>query len=349
LRGELGAGFDRFLESGRYVLGPEHAAFESELADYVGVSHCVGVASGTDALELALIAVGCRPGDSILNAANCGGYTTAAARRAELVVHFADVDPATLCLSRGTVEAALTPEVRAVVVTHLYGVLADIEEIAALCRDRGVALVEDCAQAAGARRDGRRAGAFGDAAAFSFYPTKNLAALGDGGAVTGDRDHVAETVRSLRQYGWERKYDVVLSGGRNSRLDELQAAVLRIRLTHLDEGNQRRRAIVSRYADALPLHAGRFAARTGEDYVAHLAVVVTEDRERVRAALEAAGIGTAVHYPIADHRQAAWAEEYEGVHLPVTEHAVEHVLTLPCFPELTEDEVGRVCEVLRGL
>jgi len=295
------------------------------------------------------MAVGCRPGDTILNAANCGGYTTPAARRAGLRVSFADVDPETLCLSRETVEAALGPDVRAVVVTHLYGLLAEIEEIATLCWERGASVVEDCAQAAGAQREGRRAGAFGDAAAFSFYPTKNLAALGDGGAVSTNRDDVAETVLRLRQYGWEQKYEVTVRGGRNSRLDELQAAVLRIRLRHLDEWNERRRSIVSRYAEALAPDAGRFVSRDGADYVAHLAVVVAENRDGVRALLEAAGIATDVHYPIADHRQPAWAEEYDDLNLPVTEHAVEHVLTLPCFPELTEDEIERVCVVLRGL
>jgi dTDP-4-amino-4,6-dideoxygalactose transaminase len=349
LGAELKAAFDRFLFSGRYVLGPQHDAFESELAGYVGVSHCVGLASGTDALELALLAVGCRPGDTILNAANCGGYTTSAAHRAGLRVRFADVDARTLCLSRETVEAALAPEVRAVVVTHLYGLLADVEEITALCSDRGIAVVEDCAQAVGARRGGQRAGSFADAATFSFYPTKNLGALGDGGAVCTDRGEVADIVRSLRQYGWGRKYEVKLPGGRNSRLDELQAGVLRIRIGHLDAWNEHRRSIVRRYAEALPTDVGQFVARDREDCVAHLAVALVDDRERVRGTLEAAGIDTDVHYPVADHRQQAWSAEYAGFSLPVTEHAVAHVVTVPCFPELTEDEIERVCEALGGL
>jgi dTDP-4-amino-4,6-dideoxygalactose transaminase len=252
-------------------------------------------------------------------------------------------------LSASTVEETLDSEVRAVVVTHLYGLLADVEGILALCRDRGIAVVEDCAQAAGARGNGRRAGAIGDAAAFSFYPTKNLAALGDGGAVTTDSDDVAERVLQLRQYGWDQKYRVSVSGGRNSRLDELQAAVLRMRLGRLDEWNARRRVIVHEYAAVLAPGVGRLVAGGGEDYVAHLAVVVAEDRERLRVTLDAAGVGTDVHYPIADHRQPAWSEDYADVHLPVTEHAVEHVLTVPCFPELTDEEVARVCEVLRDL
>jgi dTDP-3-amino-2,3,6-trideoxy-4-keto-D-glucose/dTDP-3-amino-3,4,6-trideoxy-alpha-D-glucose/dTDP-2,6-dideoxy-D-kanosamine transaminase len=349
LRAELSTGFDRFLASGRYVLGPEHAAFEREFADFLGVRHCLGVASGTDALELALMGVGCRNGDAIMTAANCGGYTTTAAHRAGLDVRFADVDATTLGLSRSSVERALAPDVRAVVVTHLYGLLADVEEIVALCREREIRVVEDCAQAAGARRDGRRAGALGDAAAFSFYPTKNLAALGDGGAVTTHSDNVAERVRLLRQYGWDRKYRVSLRGGQNSRLDELQAAVLRTRLGRLDEWNARRRSIVARYSAALAPDLGRFVTLSGDDYVAHLAVAVSEDREGLRSALDAAGIGTDVHYPIADHQQPAWRDDYADVRLPVTEHAVGHVLTLPCFPELMDAEIDRVCEVLRGL
>jgi dTDP-4-amino-4,6-dideoxygalactose transaminase len=346
---ELAAVFERFLGSGRYILGPECAAFEREFAAFVGVHHCVGVASGTDALELALAAIGCDEGDGVVVAANCGGYATTAARSAGLSVRFADIDPKTLGLSRTKVEDALTPDVKAVVVTHLYGLLADVEAIVALCRERDIAVIEDCAQSAGARRGEVRAGAFGDAATFSFYPTKNLAALGDGGAVTTNSDEVADRVRLLRQYGWDRKYNVSVPGGRNSRLDELQAAVLRVRLGKLDERNARRRRIVARYADALAADAGRFVASGEEDYVAHLAVAVFDDRERVRVRFEAAEIGTDVHYPVADHEQPAWRDEYAGVRLPVTEHAVAHVLTVPCFPELTEDETERVCEVLRGL
>ena len=241
------------LDSGRYVHGPEHGAFEEELAAYLGVAHCAGVASGTDALELALAAFGCGPGDEVVTAANAGGYTTAAARRLGCAVRYADVDPTTLGLSAATVEAALTASTRAVVATHLYGLMCDVEGIVELCRGRDIAVVEDCAQAAGARRGGRRAGSLGDAAAFSFYPTKNLAAIGDGGAVSTGRSGsrraraCAAPVRLV-----ERSTERRSPGGWNSRLDELQAAVLRVGLAGLDERNERRREIVSRYADALP-------------------------------------------------------------------------------------------------
>lgn len=345
-RDDIESAIERVLGRGRYVHGPDHAAFEDELAAFLGVDHCAGVASGTDALELALAAVGCTLGDEVITAANAGGYTTAAARKLGCVLGYADVDPMTLGLSAATVEPALTDATRAVVATHLYGQMCDVEGIGELCRSRGIAVVEDCAQAAGARRGGRRAGSFAHAAALSFYPTKNLAAIGDGGAVvTGDAE-IDERVRSLRQYGWSENYRAGIAGGWNSRLDELQAAVLRLGLPRLDERNERRQEIVSRYAEALPADAGRFVRSDGEDYVAHLAVIVADDRARLAAALGAARVDTDVHYPVADYDQPAWRTD---IRLPVTDHAVTHVLTVPCFPELTDDEVGVVCGVLRGL
>lgn len=349
LRPELDAAIARFLESGRYILGREVESFERELAEFLGVRHCVTVASGTDALELALRSVGCRDGDEIVTAANAGFFSTTAARAGGFGVRYADVEPRTLTLSAATVEAALTPRTRAVVVTHLYGVLADVEAIVTLCREREIAVVEDCAQAAGARREGRLAGTFGDVGTFSFYPTKNLPALGDGGAVVMNDDDVAARVRSLRQYGWEERYRVATPRGRNSRLDELQAAVLRTRLPHLDAWNDRRRSIVARYSAALRPEVGRVVSLGGDDFVAHLAIAVVEDRQAVRARLRNAGIGTDVHYPIADHRQPVWRDAFADTRLPVTEHAVEHVVTLPCFPELVDDEVDRVCHALDQL
>ena len=349
LRLELDAAIARVVESGRYILGPEHDAFEEELGRFLGARHCVGVACGTDALELALLAVGCREGDEVVTAANAGFYASTAARMAGLRVRYADVDPSTLTVSVATLDAALTGDTRAVVVTHLYGLLADVEPIAEACRERGVAMIEDCAQAAGARRAGRFAGTFGDAAAFSFYPTKNLPALGDGGAVVTSDDAVAERVRSLRQYGWDGKYLVAVPNGRNSRLDEIQAAVLRARLPHLDAWNERRRSIAARYGQVLRPDVGRLVSLEGEDYVAHLAVVLIAERDAVQARLRAAGIGTDVHYPIPDHRQPLWGDALAKVRLPVTERAAGQVLTLPCFPELTDKEVDRVCEALDEL
>jgi aminotransferase EvaB len=285
---ELQQAVARVAASGWYVQGPEHAAFEQELAAFCGVSDCVGVGSGTDALELALRAVAFPASGAVLTAANAGGYTSIAARRAGFEVRYADVDHDTLCLDSEDVAARLNG-VAVVVLTHLYGRLAAVEQIADLCRARGIALVEDCAQAAGAQRDGRRAGSFGDAAAFSFYPTKNLAALGDGGAVLTSRRAVAEKLRRLRQYGWSGKYVIEVEGGRNSRLDEMQAAVLRIRLRTLDAENEKRRGVLRRYREASRGSSVAVPGVDGEDHVAHLAVALVDEREAVRARFAAAG------------------------------------------------------------
>ncbi len=339
----------RVAGSGWYVQGPERERFEDAFREYLGAGHCIGVANGTDAIELALRGLGCSAGDAVLTAANAGGYTTTAALRAGLVPRYADVDRATLCLSADTVEAALTPEIRAVVVTHLYGLMADVEAIVALCHARSIPVVEDCAQATGASRAGRFAGTIADAGTFSFYPTKNLGAMGDAGAVVTNADEPAARLRRLSQYGWESKYHAVLRGGVNSRMDELQAAVLHARLPGLDAANGRRREIVARYASALPAGSGRLVGGDGgEDFVGHLAVVVTARRDELRDRLEGAGIATDVHYPVPDHRQPFWDGAQDDVSLPVTDEVLDQLLTLPCFPELSAAEVDRVCEVLRA-
>jgi dTDP-4-amino-4,6-dideoxygalactose transaminase len=279
-------------------------------------------------------------------------YTATAALKAGLVPRFADVDPATLLLTAATVEPALTPRTRAVVVTHLYGRLADVGPLRDLCRAAGVALVEDCAQAAGATGPEGPAGSLADIAAFSFFPTKNLGALGDAGAVvTSDPDRAAR-VRRLRQYGWSSKYTATEPNGRNSRLDELQAAVLRAKLPHLAGWNARRRGIVARYADALgsgPRRMVHGADANSPAYVGHLAVMAGPDRDGDRTALTVAGIRTDVHYPVPDHRQPVLAGATAGISLPVTERAATEILTLPCFAEMTETEIERVCDVLSEL
>jgi dTDP-3-amino-2,3,6-trideoxy-4-keto-D-glucose/dTDP-3-amino-3,4,6-trideoxy-alpha-D-glucose/dTDP-2,6-dideoxy-D-kanosamine transaminase len=342
--GEVQAAVERVTRSGRYLLGEETESFERELASYLGVGHVVGVASGTDALELALVALGGTPGREVVTAANAGGYSTIAARRRDLRVRFADVDSRDLLLTPRTVEQALTPRTKVVVVTHLYGKMAPVTAIRDLCHSRGVRLLEDCAQVPGARAGGHFAGSIGDAAAFSFYPTKNLGAMGDGGAVVSSDEEIARRARRLRQYGWGVKYKIEEAGGRNSRLDEIQAAVLRARLPKLDKWNQRRREIARRYAQTLASTPIEMVHEGGEDYVAHLAVIRSPQRSQLAEALGAHGIGTAIHYPIPDHRQAAIGAT--EIALPATEAASEQVLSIPCFPELENDEVDTICSVL---
>lgn len=346
--GSLREAVEAVLRSGWFVQGPFHDEFEWTFADFVGVDHCVGVASGTSALELGLLALG-RDG-AVLTAANAGGYTMTAAAAAGYAVRFADVDESTLCLNKESVEKALDGSVSVVVVTHLYGRMAPVEEIVALCDERGVMVLEDCAQSVGAERSGRKAGSVGHAAAFSFYPTKNLGALGDAGAVVTNDAAVADRVRRLRQYGWGAKYEIVERRGGNSRLDELQAAILLRNMRGLEAGNARRVQIARLYSEAA---AGsdriRFLPVEPPGHVAHLAVGVSDDRDGVRETLRSHGIMTDVHYPVPDHRQPAYASEHAATDLPVTETAVHRVLSVPCFPELTETEVDLVCHALSRL
>jgi dTDP-4-amino-4,6-dideoxygalactose transaminase len=330
------------VDSGWYVLGPEVLAFERDLARAVGTSHAVGLANGTDALQLALASVGVEAGDEVVTVANAGGYSTAAIHAIGAFPVYVDVADDDLLISPQAVEDALTARTRAVVVTHLYGRLAPVEAVLAVCRPLRVAVVEDCAQAIGAVSRGRAAGSFGDAGTFSFYPTKNLGALGDAGAVVTSREGVSERVRHLRQYGWSAKYRVSLAGGRNSRLDELQAAVLRVRLPHLEAANERRRAILTAYVKAAASAGIQLVGGLADDAtVAHLAVLRCAQRQASADALRELGIATDVHYPVPDH----WQSTHGGAapSLPVTERACGEVLTVPCFPELTDLEVERVC------
>ena len=339
---DLNEAFARVAGRGWFVLGPEVEAFEREFAAYCGTRHCVGVANGSDALELALRALGVQGGDEVVTVANAAMYATLAILSCGATPVYADVDDTTLTLSPVSLAAAITVKTRAIVVTHLYGRLAAMEAIE---RAAGkVPIVEDCAQAHGARSARGGAGALGALGCFSFYPTKNLAALGDGGAVTTSDEHLARRVRALRQYGWEQKYRVTLSGGRNSRLDELQAAILRGRLPRLDQKNARRRAIGRAYFERIRHpDIDVLAPPPGEEGVQHLAVVRSRRRDGLRGHLERHGIATDIHYPIPDHRQPI-TRTASRVSLAVTERAAEEVLSLPCFPELADAELAHVIE-----
>jgi dTDP-4-amino-4,6-dideoxygalactose transaminase len=341
-------GIHAAVTSGWVVLGEGVRGFERAFGAYLGGGPAVGVASGTDALELALRAVGVQRGTTVALAANAGFYTSTAL--AAIGAEPAYVDVADGHVTPGLDEVSETldrTDCAAYVMTHLYGLVTpQADAIARRCAERGVACIEDCSQSHGARRGGVQSGAFGDIAAFSFYPTKNLGALGDGGAVFSRRAHLTERVRTLRQYGWREKYVVHESGGRNSRLDELQAIVLDAGLAELDRRNERRRLIVDHYHERVP--SLRFHRSPGEDFVAHLCVVEVEDRPAVREALRTAGITTDVHFPVPDHLQPVWGGRDFGP-LPRTERLAARVLSLPCFPEMTDDEVDRVARALEAL
>lgn len=345
-REELGEAFARVLASGWFVLGPSVSAFEEAFARASGSRHGVGVASGTDALTLALAALGVGAGDEVVTVSMTCAPTATGILRAGATPVFVDVEDETLTMDPGAVEAALTPRTRAIVPVHLYGRPAAMEAIAALARDRGLRLVEDCAQAHGALRDGKPVGTFGDAAAWSFYPTKNLGALGDGGMVTTGDEAVAARLRRLRMYGYETRNDAA-EPGLNSRLDEVQAALLLRRLPRLDAGNRRRAELAARYDAGLAGSVRVPPPSRGDRPCHHLYVVRSADRDGLKRRLRDAGIGTDVHYPRAVHEQEAFARLPRGP-LPVTERAVREVLSLPLYPELTDEEAGRVIEAVRA-
>jgi dTDP-4-amino-4,6-dideoxygalactose transaminase len=339
---DLRKALEEVLDSGWFVLGGRCRAFEHAFAAWCGTRHALGVANGTDALEIALRAADVGAGDAVATVANAGGYASAAILACGASPLYVDVDFETMNVDVRSLAAALARRPRAVVLTHLYGRLAPAAEVARLCREAGVSLVEDCAQAHGARADGRAAGAFGAVGCFSFYPTKNLGAIGDGGAIVTDDDDLAERVRRLRQYGWSRKYHVARAGGRNSRLDELQAAVLQVRLPHVAGENARRGEIAAAYAASLSHPAIDVPVRGGESDSLHLYVVRSRFRDALAAHLASEGIETGIHYPVPDHRQPAFADRFAATALPVTERLANEVLTLPCHPGMSDEEVQHV-------
>lgn len=346
-RARLTSAFESVLNSGYVVMGPNHNAFQTALADYLEVEHVLGVGSGTDALELAIKAVMPQGRNTVVCAANAGGYTSIAAKRAGFQVRYADVDAQTLCLSLDTLIPALHDTIGVVVVTHLYGNLTDISDLVAYCHDRGIRVVEDCAQAIGATLGGKSAGSFGDVGATSFYPTKNLGAIGDGGAIFTSSDEIAAKVALLRQYGWSTKYHVAIPAGTNSRLDELQAAFLLARLPLLDGFNERRREIIERYCAASEDGPLAVLPAVGLHHVGHLAVALTPNRDDVRAALSAHGVHTDIHFPTPDYAQPGF--ESAPQRLPTTDRVSSEIFSLPCFPELTDEEVQQVCRAIESL
>lgn len=346
LRDELSLAMTRVVDSGWFVLGPEVSAFEQVFADYIGTDYCVSLANGTDALKMALVAVGVTQNSCVLTVANAGMYSTTAILSLNAQPVYVDVDG-----SSGQIDVTAARKiiasgaVDAVIVTHLYGIMADVEAVVDAARQHDVFVVEDCAQAHGVARNGRKAGSYGDVASFSFYPTKNLGALGDGGAVTTNHGELAGVVKSLRQYGWKAKYSAELKNGWNSRLDEIQAAILKVKLPKLDEWNARRRDIALCYGRGLSnkkVTCLRYPS--DEQCVAHLYVIRVKDRASLAEHLRHCGVPFDIHYPIADYRQVVCADLFSGVSLLETDKMCNEVLTLPCFPEMTNEEVSFVID-----
>ncbi len=348
LQAQIEKAFKEVLNSGWYALGPQVARFETAFSDYCGVPYAIGVANGTDALQLALLGLGIGEGDYVATAANAGGYATHAIFSAHAQPRYAEIEPDTLTISASTLQSLDWQGVKALIVTHLYGLMAPMPEIIELAARHGVAVIEDCAQAHGALLDGRKSGFWGEVGCFSFYPTKNLGALGDGGAVVTSDAELAGRIRQLRQYGWKSKYNATLEHGRNSRLDEVQAALLMEKLPRLDGWNDRRREVARQYASAIIHPEVLHPAILDERYVAHLYVIRTRHRESLQRHLGVCGIPCDIHYPIPDYRQPSLIRHFRGFSLPKTEAACAEVLTLPCFPEMTNEEVGQVVDAVNS-
>lgn len=347
MKGEIRAAFDRVLERGWFILGEELKAFENEFAAYLGVHHVVGVGSGTDALHLALRAAGVTSGDEIITAANTCVPTVAGVGCTGARPGLADVDPVTLTLDAADLARRISAATKAVVPVHLYGHPCNMDPILNVARDRGLIVVEDCAQAHGARYKGALCGTFGDAAAFSFYPTKNLGAYGDAGAVATNDHALADRIRLLRNYGERERYHHSVQGV-NSRLDELQAAVLRAKLPHLDAWNAARRDRAQLYNELLaplPLALPREADWAMSNF--HIYAVRTPRRHALQAHLRARGIGTLLHYPVPIHLQDAYRDLGFGIgDFPNAERACSEILSLPLYPGLSPDAVREIADAI---
>jgi dTDP-4-amino-4,6-dideoxygalactose transaminase len=336
------------MQRGDFVLGGAVADFERAFAEYCGVQYCVGVDSGYSALELIIRAYEIGPGDEVITAANTFIATTLAISNTGATPVLVDCDPETYNIDASKIEAAITSRTKAIMPVHLYGQTADMDAINAIARKHGLLVFEDAAQASGARYKGRRAGGLGDAAAFSFYPGKNLGAYGDGGAVTTNDARIAEKVKLLRNIGQKVKYYHEVKGF-NHRLDTIQAAVLTIKLPHLDDWNASRRRAAATYADLLadlpivnPTTAGY------AEHIFHLYVVRVANREALMSHLKEKGIATGLHYPIPIHLQPAYAElGYKHGDFPVTESYAETIVSLPIFPELDDEKVAYVVDAIR--
>ncbi len=346
MRSELHAVVDRLVVGKQLVLGPMVAQFEESFAAYIGSEHCVSVASGTDAIEIALRALGCE-GREVLVVANAGGYGTISCLAIGATPVYCDIDPVTLLVSINSITAHVSSETAAIVVTHLFGLAIDCSLLDAAVKaklGKSIPIVEDCAQSHGAKIGKLRTGAQATIGCFSFYPTKNLGALGDGGAIVTSDAALAEHVRNLRQYGWTKRYLQERPGGRNSRLDELQAGFLALFLPQLDERNAKRRAILKQYvaSGATAIHAGYI---NSEQCVVHLAVCTVNNRDKFVENLTSEGISTGVHYPYLD-TDFPTTKHLSPMSLPVSEGAKNRIVTLPCFPEMTQSEIDLVCKAI---
>jgi len=348
VREEMERAFRAIVDRGDFILGGAVERFESEYAAYIGARHAIGVGSGLSAIELALRAYGIAAGDEVITPANTFIATALAIMSVGATPVFVDMDPATYTIDPGAVSAAVTRRTRAIVPVHLYGQPADLDRVMAVAGRHNLLVIEDAAQAHGARYKGRRAGSFGHAAAFSFYPSKNLGAIGDAGLITTSDDAAAAKIRLLRNYGQRVKYYHSVAGT-NSRLDTIQAAMLAIKLPHLDGWNAARRQHAAAYTSLLAGHVGTPAAPPDVEHIYHLYVIETDRRDAVQQRLKAREIDSGIHYPVPAHLQEACVPlGYKAGAFPATEQAAERILSLPMYAELTAKQIEYVAEAVRG-
>jgi dTDP-4-amino-4,6-dideoxygalactose transaminase len=346
---EIEAAVLRVMRSNRYILGAEVEALESEFAAFIGTTSAIGVANGTDALELAMRSLGIGRGDEVVTVSHTAVATVAAIEAAGAVPVLVDVEPEFFTLDPNQLQEVLTPNTKAVIAVHLYGQAANLGVIGEFCAKNGLFLIEDAAQAHGARWAGRRVGSIGHLGCFSCYPTKNLGAIGDAGLVTTSDDGLARKIRSLREYGWQRRY-ISESAGRNSRLDELQAAILRVKLRHVDADNSKRTAIATKYRQDLNESVVSLPrVREYSDPVYHLYVVRSAARRSLVEHLEKRGVQTGIHYPVPVHLQPAYKGRIRTAgDMRVTERLAAEVLSLPMYPELSSAEIRQVIEAVNS-
>ena len=337
------------LSAGRFILGERLRAFETAFASYCGAEHAVGVGSGTEALHLALLAVGVKPGDEVITVANTCVPTVSAISFAGAIPVLVDIDRVSYTMDPAGIESAVTPRTRAIIPVHLYGQSADLDPILTTARRHNLAVVEDCAQAHGTLYKGRHVGTIGDCGAFSFYPSKNLGAYGDAGAVVTNNDELADRVMMLRNYGEKKRYHHVVKGF-NSRLDDLQAAILSVKLPYLDAWNDRRRVIANQYKNTIKNpHVVLPRELPYGKHVFHLFAVRCRQRDRLQEHLKQRGIGTLIHYPIPIHLQQSYADlgKIRGS-FPASESHADEELSLPMFPALADGEVSHVCAAVNS-
>lgn len=345
---ELDEAIQSVLENGWFILGKNVSAFEEEFASYCGVSFALGVGNGTDALQLALMACGVGPGDKVITAPNSATFTALAISATGAIPAFVDIDPLTYNMDPEKLPDAIDTRTKAIIPVHLYGQPADMDPILAIARKHDLCVIEDAAQAHGAHYKNRRVGTLGDAGCFSFYPSKNLGAFGDGGMVVTNNPEIAEKVHMLRNGGQKTRYDHQCLGV-NSRLDDLQAAILRVKLAHLDKWNQRRRHIAALYTALLGDSSVESPAESLDaEHVYHLYVIRSRDRESLRQYLAEQGVGTAIHYPTPIHLQGAYRQlGLVAGSFPITEDYAAKVLSLPNYPELTDTKIRHIAGLVR--